>query len=89
MKDFIKYRLNILLTESNKDEYQYQMRDIGGSNVYYKKRKKDKKWKFIDEKDFKITCKKCGWHWLASESNESDLFVCHKCDHDNKSSYVK
>ena len=35
MKTFIKNRLSVLLNESKKDEYQYQMRDIGGSNVYY------------------------------------------------------
>jgi len=89
MKNFIKNRLSVLLNESKKNEYQYQMRIIGGSNVYYRKNKKDKHWDIIDEKDFKITCEKCDWHWLASESNKSDLFVCHKCDHDNESSYVK
>ena len=89
MKKFIKNRLNVLLTEGKKEEYQYQMRDIGGSNVYYRNKKKDKHWEIIDEKEFEITCEKCDWHWLASESNKSDLFVCHECDHDNESSYVK
>jgi hypothetical protein len=89
MKNFIKNRLSVLLNESKKDEYQYQMRNIGDSNVYYRKNKKDKHWEIIDEKDFEITCKKCDWHWMASDSNKSDLFICHKCDHDNESSYVK
>ncbi len=52
MKEFIKRRLIVLLNESKTDEYQYQTRDIGGSDVYYKKKKKDKYWKFIDKEEF-------------------------------------
>lgn len=52
MREFIKKRLTILLNESKKSEYQYQKRDIGGSDVYYKKKKGDKYWVFTDEKDF-------------------------------------
>ena len=52
MKDFIKNRLKSLLTESKTEECQYQVRDIGGTDVYYKKRKKDKHWHFIDKKEF-------------------------------------
>lgn len=52
LKDFIKYRLSVLLNESKNDEHQYQIRDIGGSDVYYKKKKKDKYWKFIDKEEF-------------------------------------
>lgn len=33
--------------------------------------------------DKTITCKKCGWHWKESESDKKDLYVCHKCGHDN------
>lgn len=32
--------------------------------------------------DKTITCV-CGWHWKESESDKSDLYVCHKCGHDN------
>jgi len=52
MKKFIKNRLNVLLTEGKEEQSQYQMRDIGGVNVYYRKKKKDKHWVFIDEKEF-------------------------------------
>lgn len=52
MKDFIKNKLNFLLIESKKTEYEYQVRDIGGVNLYYKKNKKDDIWDFIDEKEF-------------------------------------
>ena len=52
MKEFIKHRLIVLLNESKTDEYQYQTRDIGGSDVYYKKKKKDKYWGFIDKEEF-------------------------------------
>lgn len=33
--------------------------------------------------DKTITCKKCGWHWKESESDKKDLYICHKCNHDN------
>ncbi len=52
MKEFIKHRLIVLLNESKNDEHQYQTRDIGGSDVYYKKKKKDKYWEFIDKEEF-------------------------------------
>jgi len=52
VKEFIKHRLIVLLNESKTDEYQYQTRDIGGSDVYYKKKKKDKYWGFIDKEEF-------------------------------------
>jgi len=34
--------------------------------------------------DKTITCDECGWTWKESESEKSDLYVCHKCGHDNK-----
>ena len=37
--------------------------------------------------DFTITCENCGWHWKASESDKSDLYVCHECGHDNEPAY--
>ena len=33
--------------------------------------------------DKTITCSKCGWHWKESESDKKDLYICHKCGHDN------
>lgn len=33
--------------------------------------------------DKTITCTKCGWHWKESESDKKDLYICHKCGHDN------
>jgi hypothetical protein len=52
MKEFIRERLVYLLSESKTTEYQYQLRDIGGSDVYYKRKKGDKLWSFTDEVDF-------------------------------------
>ena len=40
----------------------------------------------INEEDQTITCEKCGWHWKASEGG-NDLYVCHKCGHDNSDEY--
>lgn len=37
--------------------------------------------------DFTITCENCGWGWKSSESDKSDLYVCHKCGHDNEPPY--
>jgi len=33
--------------------------------------------------DKTITCTECGWHWKESESDKKDLYICHKCGHDN------
>ena len=49
MRSLIK---KILLEEVKKTEWEYQLRDIGGSDVYYKRKKGDKVWDFTDEKDF-------------------------------------
>jgi len=49
MKSLIK---QILLEEVKKTEWEYQVRNIGGSDVYYKRKKGDKVWDFTDEKDF-------------------------------------
>jgi hypothetical protein len=48
MKNIIR---KILLEEVKKTEWEYQVRDIGGSDVYYKRKKSEKFWSFIDEKD--------------------------------------
>ena len=55
MKSLIK---QILLEEVKKTQWEYQVRDIGGSEVYYKKKKGNKYWSFTDEKDFNINSKK-------------------------------
>lgn len=33
--------------------------------------------------DKKIKCENCGWTWKESESEKDDLYMCHKCGHDN------
>jgi hypothetical protein len=41
--------------------------------------------KFIDilnESSEMINCKHCDWKWKRSEGGD-DLYVCHKCGHDN------
>ena len=35
------------------------------------------------EKQDEINCSNCGWSWDAKDGG-SDLFVCHKCGHNNK-----
>ena len=50
MKVYIKKLLREnLLVES---KYEYQVRDIGGSDVYYKRKIKDDIWEFIDKDEF-------------------------------------
>ena len=39
--------------------------------------------------DKTITCNECGWHWKESQSDASDLYVCHKCGHDNSKDKIK
>ena len=31
-----------------------------------------------------IKCEECSWEWKVSESELSDLYICHKCGHDNE-----
>ena len=33
-------------------------------------------------KDGKVICDNCGWSWDISDGGD-DLYMCHKCDHDN------
>ena len=37
--------------------------------------------------DQTIECEKCGWRWKASQSDPSDLYICHKCNFDNSYKY--
>jgi hypothetical protein len=41
-----------LILESKKTEYEYQIRDIGGADVYYKRKKDKDTWTFIDKEEF-------------------------------------
>lgn len=53
MKNLIRELLvKGLISESKKTEYEYQIRDIGGSDVYYKRKKSDKLWDFIEKNEF-------------------------------------
>jgi DNA-directed RNA polymerase subunit RPC12/RpoP len=29
-----------------------------------------------------IICDKCGWRWKIADGG-NDLYICHKCNHDN------
>ena len=39
--------------------------------------------------DKTINCGNCGWSWKKSESDVSDMYVCHKCGHDNSKDTLK
>jgi DNA-directed RNA polymerase subunit RPC12/RpoP len=45
--------------------------------------------KLIDiiTEDQTIHCQKCEWEWKSSESDPSDLYICHKCGNDNSTTY--
>ena len=34
-----------------------------------------------------IECGRCGWRWKVSQSDPSDLYICHKCNFDNSYKY--
>jgi hypothetical protein len=36
-----------------------------------------------------IKCGKCGWSWKESESDKKDLYICHKCFHNNEEQYLQ
>jgi DNA-directed RNA polymerase subunit RPC12/RpoP len=42
---------------------------------------------FLKEKVKDIVCKNCGWSWDKEDSEEHDMYVCHKCGTDNKEFY--
>tara|TARA_Y100000389_G_C17376786_1_gene472113 strand:- start:235 stop:600 length:366 start_codon:yes stop_codon:yes gene_type:complete len=50
-KKRIKTLSGIILENSTSNEYEYQVRNIGG-DVFYRRKKGDKKWEFIDELEF-------------------------------------
>jgi len=53
MKSLIKELLiKGLIAESKKTEYEYEVRDIGGADVYYKRKKGEKLWDFIEKKEY-------------------------------------
>jgi predicted GNAT family acetyltransferase len=39
--------------------------------------------------DKKIICDSCGWSWKESDSDSSDMYVCHKCGNDNSKDKLK
>jgi hypothetical protein len=53
MKSLIRDLLvKALISESKKTEYEYEVRDIGGADVYYKRKKGTKLWDFIDKEEY-------------------------------------
>ena len=53
MKTLIKELLiRGLIAESKKTEYEYEVRDIGGTDVYYKRKKGEKLWDFIEKEEY-------------------------------------
>lgn len=53
MKPLIKELLmKALIAESKKSEYEYEVRDIGGADVYYKRKKGEKLWDFIEKEEY-------------------------------------
>jgi hypothetical protein len=52
MKHTIKKLLREGLLNETVNKFEYQVRDIGGSDVYYKKKKGSDIWSFIDKTEF-------------------------------------
>ena len=53
MKSLIKELLiKGLIAESKKTEYEYEVRDIGGADVYYKRKRGAKLWDFIEKEEY-------------------------------------
>ncbi len=56
-KERLKTLSGLIAESSNKIEYEYQIRDIGGE-VFYKRKKGEKKWSFTSESDYYKNSKK-------------------------------
>ena len=41
-----------------------------------------------EEADVDVECEKCGWAWNTIDSDESDKYICHKCNFDNSYRYA-
>lgn len=52
MKNIIKKLLREGLLNETVNKFEYQVRDIGGTDVYYKKKKGSDIWSFIDKTEF-------------------------------------
>ena len=57
------------------NKYQYQVRDIGGSDVYYKKKVGDKFWKFIDKDEFENLSEPLIFYTSFISVSEMDAFA--------------
>jgi hypothetical protein len=61
LSESYKYRMQALagiISEAKKDiEYEFQIRDIGGS-VFYKRKKGERIWEFTSPEDFAENCQK-------------------------------
>jgi hypothetical protein len=67
----IKFLSGIMLENDNLNNYEYQVRNIGG-DVFYKRKKGDKKWQFIDEVEFyKNSTKKNLIKWEDKDSKKN------------------
>jgi hypothetical protein len=82
-KKRLKFLSGLIEESSNKNEYEYQLRDIGG-DVFYKRKKGEKKWLFTDEVDFYKNSKKGNIvKWEKSEKpkkNETSQNLNYKKD---------
>lgn len=67
----IKFLSGIMLENDNLNNYEYQVRNIGG-DVFYKRKKGDNKWQFIDEVEFyKNSTKKNLITWEDKDSKKN------------------
>ncbi len=64
-KKRLKTLSGVLEESKSKNEYEFQIRNIGG-DVYYKRKKGSEMWEFIDELDF------------VKNSKKSDIIKCEK-----------
>jgi hypothetical protein len=38
----------------------------------------------LSKLDEDIVCDKCKWEWNKKDSELHDMYICHKCGHDNE-----
>jgi hypothetical protein len=67
----------------NQEEITYCYLSRESAIKYLKRRKLSNGGTLLEKEKKDIICSSCGWGWNKHQSEESDVYICHKCGTDN------